>query len=71
MTLIFQMERELVGTLIDAIILRAAAMCRLEGQPMSVSSLSAYVNLPGRKPENSGNNRKSLTYQPEVREQPD
>ena len=56
MTLIFQMERELVGTLIDAIILRAAAMGRLEGHPMRVSSLSAYVNLPGRKPDNSGNN---------------
>jgi len=56
MTRIFQMERELVGTLIDAIILRAAAIGRLEGHSMSVSSLSVYVNLPGRKPDNSGNN---------------
>ena len=31
---------------IDAIILRAAAIGRLENNPMSVSSLASYVNLP-------------------------
>ena len=36
MTRIFQMERELGGTMIDAIILRAAAIGRLENNPMSV-----------------------------------
>ena len=46
MTRIFQMERELGGTMIDAIILRAAAIGRLEDRPMSVSSLASYVNLP-------------------------
>ena len=46
MTRIFQMERELGGTMIDAIILRAAAIGRLEDRPMSVSSLSDYVSLP-------------------------
>lgn len=46
MTRIFQMERELGGTMIDAIILRAAAIGRLENRPMSVSSLASYVNLP-------------------------
>lgn len=46
MTRIFQMERELGGTMIDAIILRAAAIGRLEGRPMSVSALASYVNLP-------------------------
>lgn len=46
MTRIFQMERELGGNMIDAIILRAAAIGRLEGRPMSVSSLATYVNLP-------------------------
>ena len=46
MTRIFQMERELGGTMIDAIILRAAAIGRLEDRPMSVSSLASYVSLP-------------------------
>ena len=46
MTRIFQMERELGGTMIDAIIFRAAAIGRLENNPMSVSSLASYVNLP-------------------------
>lgn len=46
MTRIFQMERELGGTMIDAIILRAAAIGRLEEHPMSVSSLATYVSLP-------------------------
>lgn len=46
MTRIFQMERELGGTMIDAIILRAAAIGRIEDRPMSVSSLSTYVSLP-------------------------
>ena len=46
MTRIFQMERELGGSMIDAIILRAAAIGRLEDRPMSVSSLSDYVSLP-------------------------
>lgn len=46
MTRIFQMERELGGTMIDAIILRAAAIGRLEDRPMSVSSLADYVSLP-------------------------
>ena len=46
MTRIFQMERELGGTMIDAIVLRAAAIGRLEGRPMSVSSLASYVSLP-------------------------
>ena len=46
MTRIFQMERELGGNTIDAIILRAAAIGRLEDRPMSVSSLATYVNLP-------------------------
>lgn len=46
MTRIFQMERELGGTMIDAIILRAAAIGRLEDRPMSVSSLATYVSLP-------------------------
>tara|TARA_R110000787_G_scaffold230169_1_gene337649 strand:+ start:798 stop:1175 length:378 start_codon:yes stop_codon:yes gene_type:complete len=46
MTRIFQMERELGGSMIDAIILRAAAIGRLEGRPMSVSALASYVNLP-------------------------
>jgi DNA-binding transcriptional regulator YhcF (GntR family) len=46
MTRIFQMERELGGSMIDAIILRAAAIGRLEDRPMSVSSLAAYVSLP-------------------------
>jgi len=46
MTRIFQMERALGGTMIDAIILRAAAIGRLEERPMSVSSLADYVSLP-------------------------
>ena len=46
MTRIFQMERELGGTMIDAIILRAAAIGRLEDRPMSISSLASYVSLP-------------------------
>jgi DNA-binding transcriptional ArsR family regulator len=46
MTRILQMERELDGTMIDAIILRAAAIGRLEDRPMSVSSLATYVSLP-------------------------
>lgn len=46
MTRIFQMERELGGSMIDAIILRAAAIGRLENRPMSVSSLASYVSLP-------------------------
>ena len=46
MTRIFQMERELGGNMIDAIILRAAAIGRLEDRPMSVSSLATYVSLP-------------------------
>lgn len=46
MTRIFQMERELGGTMIDAIILRAAAIGRLEDRPMSVSSLATHVSLP-------------------------
>lgn len=46
MTRIFQMERELGGTMIDAIILRAAAIGRLEDKPMSVSALAGYLNLP-------------------------
>jgi hypothetical protein len=35
-TPIFPMERELGGTMFDAIILRAAAIGRLEERPMSV-----------------------------------
>ena len=46
MTRIFQMERKLGGTMIDAIILRAAAIGRLEDRPMSVSSLANYISLP-------------------------
>lgn len=46
MTRIFQMERDLGGTTIDAIILRAAAIGRLEDRPMSVSALAAYLKLP-------------------------
>lgn len=44
-TPIFRMERELGGTMFDAIILRAAAIGRLEERPMSVSSLADYVSL--------------------------
>jgi DNA-binding transcriptional regulator YhcF (GntR family) len=43
-TPIFQMERELGGTMFDAIILRAAAIGRLEEHLMSVSSLADYVS---------------------------
>ncbi len=46
MTRIFQMERELGSNMIDAIIMRAAAIGRLENRPMSISSLSSYVHLP-------------------------
>ena len=44
-TPIFRMERELGGTMFDAIILRAAAIGRLEEHLMSVSSLADYVSL--------------------------
>ena len=43
-TPIFQMERELGGTMFDAIILRAAAIGRREERLMSVSSLADYVS---------------------------
>ena len=46
MTRIFQIERDLGGTAIDAIILRAAAIGRLEEKPMSISALAGYLNLP-------------------------
>ena len=43
-TPIFRMERELGGTMFDAIILRAAAIGRREERLMSVSSLADYVS---------------------------
>lgn len=46
LTRIFQMERQYGGDAIDAILIRAVAIGRLEQRPMDISSLAAYLGLP-------------------------
>ena len=46
LTRIFQTERAYGGDAIDAIILRAVAIGRIEQRPMNISSLADYLGLP-------------------------
>ena len=46
LTRIFQTERAYGGDAIDAIILRAVAIGRIEQKPMNISSLADYLGLP-------------------------
>lgn len=46
LTRIFQTERAYGGDAVDAIILRAVAIGRIEQKPMNISSLADYLGLP-------------------------